>query len=127
MSKRSRWEPKPLLDNNTWSLVPTVGLSIKAGWFIQFGLLIVAAIVYIGLNRAIAEVGFSWFCAAWSLGYLNNRLGGREAQLGVPRIRSDSSFQERLLVDTSAVVIFAMSILALILGADGWRRLLGAQ
>ena len=127
MPKRSRWEPKPLLDDNPWSLVPSIALSIKAGWFMQVGLLLVAAIVYVSLNRSIMELGIAWFCAAWSLRYLTNRLGGREAQLGVPRIWPDSSFQERLLVDTFALAMFAMSILALVLGTDGWRPLLGGQ
>ena len=126
MSKPSRWEPKPLSDDNPWSLVPIVGLSTKAGWLMQVGLFVVAVIVFLSLNRTIKEVAFTWFCAAWSLRYLTHRLGGREAQFGVPRIWPDSSFQERLLMDTLVLAVFAMSILTLLLGYDGWRRLLGA-
>jgi hypothetical protein len=107
-------------------LLPALGLSTRTGWLLQGVLFVVAVTVYFTLQRTAPEVAFTWFCSAWSLRYLTQRLGGSEAQLGVPRITPDSSFQERLLVDTAALAMFITSFLVLLLGHQGWRQLLGA-
>lgn len=126
MSRRSRWEPKPLLDENPWSLVPSVGLSARAGWLMQVGLVTVAILVYVSVERTLGQLAFAWFCSAWSFRYLTQRLGGREAQFGVSRVSSESSFQERLLMDIAVLAAFAISALALFFGVDGWRSFLAA-
>lgn len=126
MSKPSGWEPKPLLDESPWSLLPALGMSTRTGWVVQSVLLVAAATVYVILQRTAYEVAAAWFCSAWSLRYVTQRLGGREAQLGTARITPDSPFQARLLMDVAVLAMFTLALLALLFGHDGWRRLLGA-
>ncbi|EGJ11842.1 hypothetical protein RBXJA2T_16007 [Rubrivivax benzoatilyticus JA2 = ATCC BAA-35] len=97
-----------------------------AGWLMQVGLVTVAILVHVSVERTLGQLAFAWFCSAWSLRYLTQRLGGREAQFGVSRVSSESSFQERLLMDTAVLAAFTISALALFFGVDGWRMFLAA-
>jgi hypothetical protein len=126
MSRRSRWEPKPLLEENPWSLLPNIGLSVKTGWLLQGALPILLIVVYLALQRSIDEALLVWLLSAVSLGGLTQRLGGREVWFGAACVTPESTFQERLAVDIAMLAMFAISLLVLLIGFEGWRRLIGA-
>ena len=107
MRKPNPWEPKPLLDDHPWSLLPNLGLPRS------FGLAAVA--VWIGLAGVVAVLeSHPWLrvfatavLGAWAVHYICARLGGRFALVGgaAPPIRQDSAFQARLAFDVMSIVV----------------------
>ncbi len=112
MSKQNHWEPKPLLDECAWSLIPNCGLSKSASHA-----LLAAWVGVVALAAAIGPTSRQSLIAgailgAWAVHYVGARLGGRPAITGgaSPRIRSDSPFQARLAFDVIALVVLAAAL-----------------
>ena len=125
--KRSRWKSDRFLEWHPWSLLRDIGLSSRSGWYLQAVLLACPLIAYTVDHRSIGELLFAWLTAAYTLRYITQRLGGREAQLGIPRVTRDTTFQGRLSLDVLAIAIFGLAGLALLVGYDGWRTLVGGR
>lgn len=112
MSNLNPWEPKSLLDEHRWSLVPNLGLSKRASHTFLA--------VWVGVVALAATFGYSsWqslfagaIGGAWAVHYLCARLGGRPAITGGASapIRSDSPIQARLAFDVSALVVLATAV-----------------
>ena len=106
MKKPNPWEPKPLLDDHPWSLLPNLALP----QIVQFA----AIAVWIVLMATVAiNEGHSWqrviptgTLGAWATYYISARLGGRVAHVGgaAPPVRPDSAFQARLAFDAISIV-----------------------
>ena len=127
MRKRSRWEPKPLLDEHPWSLLKNMGLTKRGRWISQSLLSAFAVTVAVVTDRHALEVAFAWFVSAWALRYICHRLSGMEAQLGVPRVNEESSFQARLSLDLFASIMFLLGVATLVFSWASIRGLGAAQ
>jgi len=96
-------------------------------WLSQGALSLVAAVVAVVAERNVLEVAVAWFISAWALRYIGHRLSGMEAQLGVPRVTEESSFQARLSLDLFALIMFALGIATLLFSWASIRSLGVAQ
>lgn len=109
MRSRDPWEPKPLLDEHPWSLIPNLGLSKGAS--------LASFLAWCGVVAVVAVLGFSSLqslvagaiAGAWAVHYIGARLGGRPAITGGASapVRHDSPFQARLAFDVIALLALA--------------------
>ena len=106
----SQWEPKPALDVNPWSLLPSIGFSKRATLVAEsaWTLYVIVFLVYRSDVVACLLLGF---IGGWALYYIARRLGGRVAfELGAaPEISSDSPFQLRLIADITHIGFFVLA------------------
>jgi hypothetical protein len=126
MARRHPWESRPLLDDHPWSLLPVIGLSKLAA--------VVAQVAWLGFVLLFATLRPSdlpsllpsWLLGAWFVFYITQRLGGRDAMVGgaAPRIRPDSTFQVRLVIDVLYVVLLIVLAGVIALGPQTVRGLL---
>jgi hypothetical protein len=126
MSQRARWGPQPLLEERQWSLLPVVHLSVRSAAAMQaaWAAFAITFIVIRTLNL-FSPFGF-WLLGAWALFYITQRLGGRQAMIGgaAPKIRPDSPFQLRLLLDLFHLGVLGAMAAAIALGPPSIRALL---
>ena len=126
MGKRNRWEPRPLLQENPWSLIPSIGLTKPLAWITR-GLWVAITIMSI-LTRPVewqstAGVGLLGILAMF---YITQRLGAREATLGAGvHVTPDSPFEIRLLADSLCLFMLLFAVVVLLFGMHAVRALLG--
>ena len=116
MTERNRWEPKPLLEEREWSLLPNVRLSVRAGRValaVWFGVL---GIVYFVNAPAWMRFIPAAIGGGWCVHYVTCRLGGRPAPTGgaSPAVRINSPFQARLAFDVLAIGVGVTALVLLI-------------
>ena len=112
MSNPNPWEPKPLLDDHPWSLIPNKKLPVGtarlllAAWFA-----VVLLTTLFGSPFWMSLVAGA-IAGAWAVHYVCARLGGRPATTGGASspIRPDSPFQARLAFDILSVLVFATAV-----------------
>ncbi len=112
MSDPNPWEPKPLLDEHPWSLIPNFGLSKRASnASLAAWIAVVALTAAFGLSSWQSLIAGA-IAGLWAVHYVGARLGGRPAITGGASapIRSDSPFQARLAFDVIALVVLATAV-----------------
>ena len=128
MANRRPWEPRPLLDENPWSLFPVVGLTRASALFAQV-IWIAFALVFVLLRPGEWQsIGLAWLFGAWVVFYITQRFGGREAILVgyVPSITPESSFQERLLGDVLFLFLVLFLAAIIVFGVGTIREFWGS-
>ncbi len=126
----STWQPEARLSYSTWSLVPNVGLSIRARWLILSGLAVALLLVWLTGWVPTSDAIAALVLGAWPAFYLCERLGNRPAPF--PRSVDDaavdelSSFWERLALDAIAVVGLAVALALAFAGLDAIGRTIEA-
>ena len=107
MAERNPWEPKPWLEERSWSLLPNVGLPAWASRAALVVWLALAAVAQLAVAPGWARLLPGTIVGAWSVYYVACRLSGRAAPTGgaSPDIRAESPFQARLAFDIIAVVV----------------------
>ena len=112
----SRWDPKPPLDVNPWSLIPNIGFSRRGTLVAEaFWIAYVAGFFLYRWGNPAVFLAFG-FLGGFALYYISDRLGGRVAkELGAaPRIDADSPFQMRLIADVLHIgaLVLSASVIA---------------
>ena len=119
----SRWDPRPPLDVNPWSLLPSIGFSKRAAVIVE---IIWALYVFGFLICRSGEIGgylLLGLAGGWALYYIANRLGGRTAKpfRAGPEISSESMFQMRLIGDVAHILILASTAYGIAVDVPGLR------
>ncbi len=115
MKRDNPWMPKAPLELRSWSLLPNVGMSERAGW--------VAVVAWAVYGLAFAVIHFerwTWIalCAivgAFCVRYVTQRLGGRATRLRTgPEVSAEAPLYVRLISDVCGIgtlVYVAIAIL----------------
>jgi hypothetical protein len=121
MSPPNPWEPKPLLDDCRWSLLPDLGLRRGAAWGLLaawWGLLGLTAVLGVEPGARLVAAAL---LGTWALHYVGARLGGRPAWTGgaAEPIRPEAPFQARLAFDVIALLVLMTALTLLVYAACG--------
>ncbi len=121
-----RWRPRPLLDENPWSLLRSVGLRQRTAHIVLLGWVIAVAAalaIHKPLSWGYAGVGFMGLLM---LRYILQRLQGVPAEFTGPgeAITEDWSFQIRLAADVASILFFALIVATLVFGFAAIKSLI---
>jgi hypothetical protein len=112
MAERNPWEPKPLLEERPWSLLPNLGVPAWSARAALVAWLCVVVVAQLAAAPGWPRLFPGAIGGAWSVYYVACRFGGRAAPTGgaSPSIKVDSPFQARLAFDLIAVVVLLVAL-----------------